>query len=138
MLSTNGITTSEVAASVFALCTIVVILFQIALAAGAPWGEFAMGGRFPGKLPSAMRIAALVQVVVLAFIAFLVLARAGLAGSEFYVFSEKGIWGVVGFSLLATVLNLITPSKRERMIWAPVAILMLVTSVIVALSPAPF
>lgn len=137
MLSTNGITTSEVAASVFALCTIIVILFQLALSAGAPWGEFAMGGRFPGRLPSAMRIAALVQVVVLAFIAFLVLARAGIAVSEFYVLSEKGIWGVVGFSFIATVLNLLTPSKRERMIWAPVAIVMLVTSVIVALSPAP-
>lgn len=138
MFVSNGITTSEVAASVFALCTIVVILFQIALAAGAPWGEFAMGGRFPGKLPSAMRIAALVQVVVLAFITFIVLARAGIAGSEFYELSVKAIWAVVGFSLLATVLNLITPSKRERMIWAPVAILMLVTSVIVALCPASF
>lgn len=37
----------------FVFCTLVavVVLFQLALAAGAPWGHLAMGGKFPGRLP---------------------------------------------------------------------------------------
>lgn len=42
-----------------------VVLFQFALALGVPWGEMALGGKYPGRLPSRMRIAALIQVVVL-------------------------------------------------------------------------
>jgi hypothetical protein len=36
------------AAIVFSLFTAGVIAFQLALAAGAPWGEYAMGGAYPG------------------------------------------------------------------------------------------
>ena len=41
-------TATQLAAIVYALATAVVVGFQVALAAGAPWGEYAMGGRFPG------------------------------------------------------------------------------------------
>ena len=51
---------------------------ELALAAGAPWGEYAMGGAFPGQFPPALRAAALVQVAILAVWAAVVLARAGL------------------------------------------------------------
>ena len=39
-------------------------LFQIALALGAPWGKYALGGRWQGKLPLPVRIFALVQMLV--------------------------------------------------------------------------
>jgi hypothetical protein len=35
----------------FLLIILFVILFQIALVFGAPWGEYTMGGKFHGKLP---------------------------------------------------------------------------------------
>ena len=41
---------------------------------------------------------------------------------------------VLGFAFVASVLNLITPSAMERMIWAPVALALFVTSLRVALS----
>ena len=41
---------------------------------------------------------------------------------------------VVAVSGVAVLLNLVTPSKWERMLWAPVAIVMLATSLDVALS----
>ena len=66
------------AAWVFAALTAVVMLFQLALAVGAPWGEFAMGGAFPGVYPPAMRIAALVQMAVLGVVGLIVCVRAGL------------------------------------------------------------
>lgn len=36
------------AAFLYAIITLAIVAFQIALAAGAPWGAFAMGGAFPG------------------------------------------------------------------------------------------
>jgi hypothetical protein len=120
--------------AIFLVLTAIVILFQLALALGAPWGEYALGGRFPGKLPPGPRVAALIQILVLLFFAVIVLSRSGLAFSAFYSFSRGAIWFVVGFFVLGSILNLITPSKGERLLWAPVNIVMLLTAVLVALS----
>ena len=108
------------------------VLFQLALALGAPWGEMALGGKYPGRLPPRMRIAALIQVVVLTFIALIVLTRAGVVLNEYSAISKSAIWGVVVFSLVGAILNTITPSKKERMLWAPVAIVLLICATYVA------
>ncbi|MGE5377512.1 MAG: hypothetical protein ACM3XO_20835, partial [Bacteroidota bacterium] len=44
------------------------------------------------------------------------------------------IWFVAGFSALSLVLNLVTPSAGERPIWAPVALVLLASSAVVAFS----
>lgn len=123
----------ETAAILFVVLIGIVMVFQLALAAGAPWGSLAMGGKFPGKMPPPMRVSALVQIGVLALLAAIVGSKSGLWLSGWQGFADSAIWGVVAFSFLATVLNLITRSVWERRIWAPVAIMMLVTSIIVAL-----
>jgi hypothetical protein len=123
-----------IAASVFIALLSVLALFQMALAAGAPWGALAMGGRYPDRFPPAMRVAAIVQVAVYALLGAIVLSRAGLALAEWSGFSRAAVWGVVGLMGVAVVLNLITPSKWERRLWAPVAILMFAASLIVALA----
>jgi hypothetical protein len=125
----------RLAAWIFCLLSALVIAFQLALALGVPWGEYAMGGRFPGAYPPPMRVAALVQTIPLGLMALLVLARAGLVLPAWRRAARAGIWVVVGFAAVATVLNLITPSPLERLIWAPVAILLLLTSLRVALAP---
>ena len=56
----------------------VVVLFQLGVASGKAWGEYTMGGRYPGRLPAVMRLAALVQGLVLAVLAAVVLDAAGL------------------------------------------------------------
>lgn len=122
------------AALAYAVVSVGIIAFQIALAAGAPWGAYAMGGAFPGQFPPEMRVAAVVQAVILAALALVVLARAGIAMPRWSRSSRWLIWVVVVFSALSLVLNLITPSAGERAIWAPVALVMLVSSVVVARS----
>jgi len=119
-------------AVIFGLLDAVVILFQLALAAGAPWGGVAMGGQFPGQLPAELRVAAVVQALLLAAFGLVVLARAGMLLPRWRSFSRYAVWGVVAFSAIATALNLATPSTWERLIWAPVAIAMLVCSFLVA------
>lgn len=122
------------AALVYAVVSVGVIAFQLALAAGAPWGEFAMGGAYPGQFPSELRVAAVVQAVILAGLALIVLARAGVAMPKWSRASHRLVWLAVAFSTLSLVLNLITPSAGERAIWAPVAFVMLVSSVTIAIS----
>ncbi len=126
--------TTIVAAYVFAFATVVSVLFQIALALGAPWGHLAMGGRFPGKFPPAMRVAALVQAVVLALLAVIVTIKARLVLVGFYTVSETAIWVVFAIGVLSLIMNLVTPSRGERILWAPVALVLALSSLVVALS----
>jgi len=122
----------RIAAIVYVFLTAGVVLFQIALALGAPWGAYAMGGAFPGQFPPSMRVAALVQAVVLIALAGVVLARAGVALPRWSRAARWLVWVVVAFSGLSLLLNLITPSAGERMIWAPVGFLLLVCSLVAA------
>ena len=122
------------AARIYAVVYVGVIAFQIALAHGAPWGAYSKGGVFPGQLPPELRVAAVVQAMILALLALVVLARAGIALPKWSRTSRWLVWVVVAFSGLSLVLNIITPSAGERAIWALVALIMLACSVIVAIS----
>ena len=124
---------SKVAALLYATISAGVVAFQIALAAGAPWGSYAMGGAFPGSFPPALRIAAIVQAALLVGLATVVLARAALILPRWFSASRWLVWVVVAFAALSLVLNIITPSAGERAIWAPVAFLLLISSIAVAL-----
>ena len=124
----------RVAAIIYAVVSFGVVAFQIALAAGAPWGAYAMGGAFPGQFPPELRIAAVIQAALLVGMAAVVLARAGLALPGWSRAARWLIWFVVFFAAVSLVLNLITPSAGERAIWAPTAFLLLASSAIVAFS----
>jgi hypothetical protein len=124
----------RVAAFIYAIVSAGVVAFQIALAVGAPWGAFAMGGAFPDQFPPALRIAALVQATLLGGMVFVVLARAGLILPSWSRVSRWLVWLVVAFAALSFFLNMITPSASERAIWAPTALLLLLSSAVVAFS----
>ena len=124
----------SVPAAISSVLLAFVIAFQIALACGAPWGDLAMGGRFPGKFPPNMRIAAVLQAIVLALLSSIVLIKDGFWLPQLYQLSIFAIWGLVAIFALSLIMNLATPSKWERIIWAPVAALILVSSIIVAVS----
>ena len=120
------------AATGYAIVVAGVIAFQVALALGAPWGSYAMGGAFPGRFPPRMRIAALVQAGLLAVTGTIVLSRAGLILPAWSDAARSLIWAVVAVALAALVLNAISPSAGERRIWVPVALVMLACSLVVA------
>ena len=125
---------ARLAARIFAVLVAMVGVFQLALALGAPWGSFAMGGAFPGAYPPTMRVAALFQIGALLAMALVVLSRAGMALPAWRAVSRGLVWGVVVLAGVAVVLNLITPSPMERLIWAPVASALLLTALCVAVS----
>ncbi|WP_309606581.1 hypothetical protein [Phenylobacterium sp.] len=121
------------AARIFGALTALVAVFQLALALGAPWGAVAMGGAFPGVYPPAMRLAALFQILILGVVALVVFVRAGLVFPRWRVAARWPAWVVVVLLAVGVVLNLITPSGLERLIWAPVAALLFLASLRVAL-----
>ncbi len=104
----------------YLLITAGVLLFQAALAFGAPWGEYTMGGKWKGVLPLSVRIAVLFQMALILFFGFIVTAKSGLFFKEYTLLARSGIWFPFGFFAVGTVLNWITPSRKERYLWGPV------------------
>jgi hypothetical protein len=92
-------------------------LFQVTLAAGAPWGSAAWGGQHPGVLPTRLRRASAVSAVVLGSLAVAV-------GSPDLLdppVRRRVLLGAVGYFALGTVMNAASRSPVERAIWTPVA-----------------
>jgi len=122
----------KIAAWLYTIVAAGLTLFQLALAAGAPWGEFAMGGAFPGQFPPTMRVAAVIQAALIIGMVTIILARAGIFFAGWVRHARWLIWVVVGYGVIGLILNVITPSAGERALWMPVAVVMLASSVIVA------
>ncbi|MEI6846710.1 MAG: hypothetical protein WCK32_01535 [Chlorobiaceae bacterium] len=123
-----------IAAKVFACLILFIILFQLGLALGAPWGAFAWGGAYRGTLPTAMRLASAGSIFLLVAFMCIVLIRAGVMAPRWQSVSKKGIWIVVSYLALGVIANTATPSHHERMLWLPVTVLMLMCSTVVARS----
>lgn len=124
-----------IAAVAFAAVVAGAIAFQLALAAGAPWGAYAMGGAFPGRLPRGMRAAAIAQAILLAVLGLIVLSAAGLVAADVVDTLPWLPWVPVVFSAISLALNASSRSAGERRIWVPVALVMLASSLVVAMGP---
>ncbi len=112
------------------------IVFQLALALGAPWGRAAYGGQNAGVLPTQFRVASAVAVAVWAAIALIVARRAGLSVWAPLPVSwlPVVVWIVVALLVIAVVMNAITPSPLERAIWLPFTLLLLASTMTVAIA----
>jgi hypothetical protein len=106
------------------------IVFQLALAVGVPWGAASYGGAAP-SVPPHLRA---VSVGAAGFwgIALLVVLRRG--GHAVWTplpvtWLSTTVWVLVGLLVLACVLNSLTPSAIERAIWLPVSLVLLASVV---------
>jgi len=112
---------TQTAAILFAIVIALVIIFQCCLIAGAPWGKFTQGGKHNGQLTMSGKLAALVSIILLLFMAGGITSAAQLPPG----WSNWTGWTALVLQLLSTVLNLITPSTLERRIWGTVTIVLL-------------
>ncbi len=120
-------------AYIFLVLTAFIIVFQVALALGAPLGEYTLGGRYPGSLPNGLRIAALFQILILLIFASVVVARAGLGLAQYSGLASTGIWFIAAFFAFGTLLNLSSPSKKEKRVMGPANVIALVCTLALAL-----
>ncbi len=106
----------QLAGIIYLLITVVVIFFQICISAGAPWGEFTQGGRNKGVLPKSGRLLAAISVPVLVFMGLSITSIISNAPNweKWTVYVTMVVQG------LTAVANLITPSRKERLLWGPV------------------
>jgi len=122
------------AALLFNLASAGVVIFQLALALGAPCGQLTLGGRWIGRLPPKVRLIPLLSIVLLCCFSAIILARANYDIPLFQLHARPLAWVVVGYCVLGCIANTMTPSKRERQLWLPVMLAMLASSLNVATS----
>ena len=120
----------EIAAAGYASTVLVVIFWQICLIGGAPWGHLTQGGSHIGALPRSGGIVAAVSIPILVFMA----AGISSVGNLYPYWAPWTGLVAVAAQTLVTVLNWITPSKPERLLWAPITSLMLLLASYIVLS----
>jgi hypothetical protein len=122
-----------VPAILFTVGVTLLAAFQVALACGAPLGEYAWGGKHPGSLPKQLRIASLVSIVIYALLALVLLSKAGMITLFPAAVFVPGAWVVFGYLVLGTLMNAVSRSKKERAVMTPIAAMLAVLALLVAL-----
>lgn len=110
---------------------LVVAGFQLLLALGLPLGKAAWGGG-QATLSPELRLASSISMAVFIGAALVVLGRAGYWGMRFSGVFRVGAWFLAVAMGLGAILNLASSSLWERVIWAPVALVLAVASLVVA------
>lgn len=90
-------------------------VFQVALAAGAPWGRASYGGGHRGRLPNRLRVVSGIAALAYAGTACLVLSGRGSTRLRSRMFRTLTV--LMGVGVIA---NGASRSNVERMIWTPV------------------
>lgn len=136
-MSLNPATLAHIAAIVTGVLLLGLVLFQIALAVGAPFGHAAYGGQ-SAELSTSLRISSAVAAIIWSAAALIVLRRGGVTGWAPLPDAWLGVvvWVLVGLSVVAVIMNAITPSALERAIWLPFSVLLLGGLLTVAISTA--
>ena len=100
---------------------LLVAIMEVLLVCGLPLGEFTMGGRYK-VLPPALRVAAASSIVLQLFGAAMILQGGGIMSMWFANNVTKIICFVfAGFFAVNTLMNLISPSKKEKYVMTPLA-----------------
>lgn len=104
-----------------AVLLLAVAVMEILLIFGLPLGEFTMGGRYK-VLPPMYRMFAASSVILQIFGAAMILQGGGLMNMWFAGKVIKIICFVfAGFFAVNTVMNIISPSKKEKYVMTPLA-----------------
>jgi hypothetical protein len=109
-------------------------VFQAALIGGAPLGRLAWGGQHV-VLPARLRIGSAVSIVLYVIFGYAALGRAGTVpplGDESA--ASVVIWVLTGYFALGIIMNAISRSKPERLVMTPVALVLAVLYLVLALS----
>lgn len=122
-----------IAGLIFIVLIILLCVFQFALSFGAPLGHFAWGGKHR-VLPRKLRVSSALSVIIYVGMALVIASKAGLVevipqGAFLTVLS----WGIFAYLTLGVFMNAISRSKLERYTMTPVALILAVSALVVAL-----
>ncbi len=117
----------QVASMLYVAICLGTSVFLLSLILGAPWGYLTQGGKNSGALPIAARVGAGVSIVIVASMAAALVSATG-AWPNWPSWSG---WVALGVQVLSTLMNLITPSRPERLLWGPVTVVMLLCALVI-------
>ncbi|MFT5632055.1 MAG: hypothetical protein ACI9HB_003241 [Gammaproteobacteria bacterium] len=121
---------NQVSATIYFSICLGVILFQICVIAGAPWGRLTQGGFNHGKLPTRNRVGAGFSIFLMIFMGLSIYSAAG-SWPNWPIWTG---WITLATTVVSVIMNLLTPSAPERMLWAPITMAMLGLALFVMLS----
>lgn len=126
--------TARAASMVAATVSGVLVAFEVALAAGAPWGAAAWGGTHDGVLPTGLRVASAAGAAVWSGAALVALRQGGwrtpapLPARRLRL--ATGL--LAGYAGVGTLMNLVSRSDVERALWTPTALVLAVSLAVTA------
>lgn len=121
-----------IAAVYLIVANLLVGLFQLALALGAPMGEYAWGGRNAGKLPGKFRAASLLSAGLLVAIAGHYASLIGWLPSMLDAHGRAfSLWALTAFTALSTLGNWASKSEAEKKMFLPVSASMLLANILI-------
>jgi len=110
------------------------IVFQLLLALGVPWGKAAWGGRHTGALPANLRWGSAVAAGILGLAMWMVLARAGWAFPGSSASWVKIVtWVFTVYFAFNIVMNVLSKSALEKAIMTPASAILVICLVLVSL-----
>ncbi len=115
-------------AHLYATGMLAIAFFQVALIFGAPLGRYTQGGQHEEALPLSGRVIALVSIPIVLFQGLAILSAAGFPGLGWPVWTG---WVAFAVTVVSTVLNWITPSKPERVVWGPIMLVLSAMALVV-------
>lgn len=108
-------------------------VFQLLLVLGLPFGSQAYGGKYE-KLPSKMKIASLIGIVIFIFASLSVLERAELITIfNNPMFVTVIVWIIAVYLAFITLMNAISKSKWEKLIMTPISLTLAICCFIVVI-----
>jgi len=100
-------------------------VFQLLLAAGAPFGEAAWGGTTEGQLSTGLRVGSAISILVYAVAAALILRRAGFRVRWVSnPVARIGSWVLVVLLTFGALANFLSHSPWERLLLGPVTLVL--------------
>lgn len=111
------VTVLSIAVSVIFL---LIAIFQVLLALGFPYGEFALGG-YHKILPKKLRIVSLVNAVILIVFIWIFLLHASILESTWSLPTGGIVFGIAIFLALNSIANLLSASKKEKVVMTPIS-----------------
>lgn len=112
----------------------VVIVMSALLICGLPLGEFSMGSRFGKVWPPKVRVVAISQLLTQCFALYIILAGGAILPYFINLTVTRVICYVfAAFFLGNTVMNAISPSKKEKFVMTPMSLAAFVCFLITAI-----
>lgn len=124
----------QLSALVASIVLIGLMIFQLLLVLGRPYGQYAWGGQHR-VLPIGYRIGSVIAIIIYVISVIVMLESAGLISFiSNTAISQYGIWVLFIYFLIGVPLNAISRSKPERNTMTPIVLLLCVLTLVVALS----